>query len=209
MCIFFPTNAHLEYGFTAGQRPCCHQNEWHHHLWARSAWFLLWVSASGCIQGYKCSISAYGCPIMSSIIRGSHSRKTWSSEAVIKLLFLAGGSSISLLQQWNQILWSWGDGEHQTVPCFKKWRVLPNSEFCSGFGFYIPRNYTGIVILKTALNNTFGNKYSMKSPATKITQSGRLLQTYLMKMTVSLFLMTTQNLLPPFLCFCFRLLLVI
>lgn len=50
----------------------------------------------------------------------------------------------------------------------KRCQVLPNSELCSGFGFCSSRKCTVIAILEATMNNTFGNKHSVKATAKKM-----------------------------------------
>lgn len=94
------------------------------------------------------------------------------------------------------------DGEYQDVFYCKRCQVLPNSDVCSCFGFCSSRKYSVIVILKATINNTFGNKYSVKEAAKKMQMGYSWIIADILNENGHIFS-------PYFLCLCFSLLLVI
>lgn len=183
-----------EHGFISGQRPCYHQKEWHHHPWATRAWSLLWLSASDSIQGYEwfppCSTTVHQCRYsfhqqwaLAVDRPGTSSYKNQSADWTVK------SNTLNLEEMENTKLY-----------CCKRCQLLPHSEVCSGFGFCSSRKYTVIVILEATMNNTFGNKYSVKATAEKMQM--RQIIAHILNENHSTFL-------SYFSCLCFSLLPVI
>lgn len=184
-----------EHGFISGQRPCYHQKEWHHHPWATRAWSLLWLSASDSIQGYEwfppCSTTVHQCPVTHSISSGHWQ---WTDlghphTRINQLTWTVKSNTLNLEEMENTKLY-----------CCKRCQLLPHSEVCSGFGFCSSRKYTVIVILEATMNNTFGNKYSVKATAEKMQM--RQIIAHILNENHSTFL-------SYFSCLCFSLLPVI